>query len=216
MEFDAPLTVPAPQWAALDAAYASPPRAYHNLDHVHEVLRHFATVDAGPGWIQPREVYLAILYHDAVYQAGRGDNEARSAELAHAHVTRWLPQAGIDACRVEELIRLTARHGRVRPGDVDRDAALFLDCDMAILGADADAFDAYDRSIEIEYRDQMPAWLYRRNRRRFLKALLEKDRIFVSDFFHARLDGVARQNLQRALAGNHWALPARGGQGKRR
>lgn len=200
MEFAAPLDVPAAQWAALEEAYASPPRAYHNLDHVHGVLRHFAAVVAGPGWIQPREVYLAVLYHDAIHEAGRGDNEARSAELAKAHIARWLPEAGIDAGRVADLIRLTARHGHLTPADVDHEAALFLDCDMAILGAGVDVFEAYDRNIEIEYRDKMPAWVYRLNRRRFLKALLEKERIFLSDFFHARLDAMARINLRRAVA----------------
>ena len=56
-----------------------------------EVLRHYDAVAAGPGWAQPAEVRLAVLYHDAIYEAGRRDNEARSAELAVAHIARWLP-----------------------------------------------------------------------------------------------------------------------------
>ena len=155
-ELAAPLTLPPPQWAALEAAYATPARAYHNLGHVHEVLRHYAAVAAGPGWTQPAEVYLAVLYHDAIYEAGRSDNEARSAELALAHIARWLPDMGVDAPRVAELIRLTARHGQLAGDALDRDAALFLDCDMAILGAEPAVFDAYDRGIATEYRGQVP------------------------------------------------------------
>ncbi|HEY0662026.1 MAG TPA: hypothetical protein VGD21_11990 [Lysobacter sp.] len=194
-----PLTVPPVQQAALEAAYAMPPRAYHNFSHVQEVLRHYDAVAAGPGWQQPLEPYLAVLYHDAIYEAGRRDNEARSAELAVEHIARWLPDAGVDAARVAELINLTARHGTFLPGDVDRDAALFLDCDMAILGAAPAVFDAYDRGIAAEYRGHVPAWLFKLNRRRFLKALLARERIFLSDYFHERCDAQARINLRRAV-----------------
>lgn len=198
MRSEAP-TVPPQQWAALEAAYATPARAYHNFQHVREVLRQYDLVAAGPGWMQPVEVYLAVLYHDAIYEAGRGDNEARSADLAIEHIARWLPDAGVEAARVAELIHLTARHGRFSPDDVDRDAALFLDCDMAILGAEPALFDAYDRGIAAEYRGHVPAWVFKLNRRRFLKSLLGRERIYLSDFFHARLDAQARINLRRAV-----------------
>lgn len=192
-------TLPAEQLAALQAAYAVPPRAYHNFAHVEQVLRHYDEVAAGPGWERPSEVRLAMLYHDAVYEPGRRDNEARSAELAMAHIARWLPDRGIDAARVAGLIALTARHGTLGPADVDRDAALFLDCDMAILGADPASFAAYDRGIAAEYRGLVPGWLFKLNRRRFLKALLGRERIFLSDWFHQRLDAQARINLRRAV-----------------
>jgi predicted metal-dependent HD superfamily phosphohydrolase len=196
---DAPLDLPAPQQAALEAAYAMPPRAYHNFHHVQAVLRHYDAVAAGPGWQQPAEAWLAVLYHDAIYEAGHRDNEARSAELAIEHIARWLPEAGVDAQRVAALIDLTARHGQLARDDVDRDVALFLDCDMAILGAEPADFDAYDRGIAAEYRGTVPAWMYRLNRRRFLKGLLSRERIFLSDFFHERLDAQARINLRRAV-----------------
>lgn len=204
LQIQPPVQLRAEQWVALEAAYATPPRPYHDIRHVHEVLRHYAAVAAGPGWLQPTEAYLAVLYHDAIYQPGRHDNEARSAVLAGEHIARWLPDKHVDAARVAELIRLTARHGRLGAADlVDdplaADARHFLDCDMAILGAEPAVFDAYDRAIAAEYRGVMPAWLFRLNRRRFLKGLLARDRIYLSDFFHSRLDAQARINLRRAV-----------------
>ncbi|MDR7135981.1 putative metal-dependent HD superfamily phosphohydrolase [Lysobacter niastensis] len=193
----APVTILPEQQAAIEAAYATPPRAYHHYGHVQDVMRNYDMVAAGPGWKQPAEVYLAVLYHDAVYQPGRNDNEARSAELAREHIARWLP--GVDPARVAALIELTARHGRVAAEEVDEDASLFLDCDMAILGAEPAVFDAYDRGIAAEYRGHVPGWLYKLNRRRFLKGLLARERIFLSEFFHARLDAQARRNLRRAV-----------------
>lgn len=194
-----PLSLPDELRMALESAYATPPRAYHNLGHVAEVLGHYADVAAGPGWRQPMEVALAVLYHDAVYQAGRRDNEARSAQLAREHIARWLPLAGIDADRVAELIELTARHGAIAREDVDEETRLFLDGDMAILGAEPAAFDAYDRGIASEYRGHVPGPLFRLNRRRFLKGLLKRERIFLSDHYHRRYDAAARNNLRRAI-----------------
>lgn len=204
MKPGAPLTIPPAQRAAIEAAYATPPRAYHNFLHVQEVLRHYDAVATGPGWAQPAEVWLAVLYHDAIHEAGRRDNEARSAELAVEHIAHWLPDAGIDAQRVAALINLTARHGRFSPADFDADAAAadamhFLDCDMAILGAEPAVFDAYDRGIAAEYRGHVPAWVFKLNRRRFLKALLARERIFLSEYFHGRFDAQARRNLRRAV-----------------
>jgi predicted metal-dependent HD superfamily phosphohydrolase len=204
MPHTTPLVLPETQLNELASAYATPPRAYHNFDHVREVLRHHADVAAGPGWAQPEETWLAVLYHDAIYEAGRSDNETRSAEMAVAAIARWLPDAGIDAARVAELIELTARHGQFAPGDFGEgdladDTRHFLDCDMAILGAEPDVFDAYDRGIAAEYRGKVPAWLFRLNRRRFLKSLLAKPRIYLSPLFHERYDARARANLRRAV-----------------
>lgn len=184
-------------------AYANPPRAYHHFGHVQDVLVHYRMVDAGPGWHRPNEVWLAVLYHDAVYVPGRSDNEAVSARLAIEHIERGWPQAGIDAQRVADLILLTARHGGLRAEDVGmgeagEDACLFLDCDMAILGATPEIFAAYDRAIAEEYR-AVPRWLYRIKRRQFFKKLLASDRVFLSDFFRDRFEAAARRNLQAAL-----------------
>ena len=203
---NAPLQLSIGQLSAVEAAYASPPRAYHDFMHVREVLHHYADVAVGPGWTQPVEVYLAVLYHDAIYQPGRKDNEALSARFAMEQAAQWLPEHGIDLLRVAELINLTARHGQFSPADFGEDgfaldARHFLDCDMAILGAEPRAFDAYDRGIAEEYRGHIPGFLFRFIPMRFLKALLARERIYLSDRFHQRYDAQARANLRRAIDG---------------
>jgi predicted metal-dependent HD superfamily phosphohydrolase len=186
-------------WHEVEAAYASPGRAYHTIAHVEEVLARLADVAApgAPGWTQRDEVLVAALFHDAVYVPGARDNEARSAELAEDAAARHFPRA--DRERVAQLVRLTARHGQLTSADIDAEAALFLDCDMAILAASAQAFDAYDRGVAAEYA-HVPRELYAAGRRAFLSALLASERIFLSDFWHVRLDAAARANLRRVLA----------------
>lgn len=192
-----PFDLPTSLRAELERAYADPPRAYHSFAHVSEVLTHADTVLAGPGFTHPAELYAAILFHDAIYVPGAKDNEARSADLAVQRLPAFLP--ALDVARVRELILLTARHGTLDPTTLDADARHFLDCDMAILGAAPAAFDAYDAAIRQEYQGHLNPILYAFGRRRFLSKLLDAPRIFLSDFFHTRLDAPARDNLRRAL-----------------
>lgn len=174
---------------ALANAYAEPQRAYHTAAHIAHVLGWYDRVADAVGWDGAADVYAAIVFHDAIYVPGATDNEARSAA--------WARDAGYSE-RTAELIELTARHGRLTPDDVDRDAALFLDCDMAILGSAAAVFAAYDAAIAFEYQ-HVPADAYRAGRRAFLAGMLARPRIFLSDYLHAQLDAPARANLAAAL-----------------
>jgi predicted metal-dependent HD superfamily phosphohydrolase len=187
-----PFELPAGLAAELAAAYAEPQRAYHDASHIAEVLGWFDRVFDDLGWRDPATIYAAIVFHDAIYVPGAADNESRSAA--------WLRASALpcDLARGAELVELTARHGS--PIDeTDRDAALFLDCDMAILGAEPAAFDAYNAAIAREYR-AIPTDAFRAGRAKFLASVLALPRIFISDYFHDRLDARARVNLSRALA----------------
>lgn len=181
--------------AVLESAYETPPRAYHSLQHVVEVAKWHQRVHREVGFEAPHETYLAVLFHDAVYVAGASDNEAKSAVLARESMKGLTADAG----RVASLIELTARHGSLRPEQVDGDAAHFLDCDMAILGASADDFVAYDRAIRTEYA-HVPDDAYREGRRAFFDKLLASPRIYLSTYFHERLDLRARENIVKARA----------------
>jgi predicted metal-dependent HD superfamily phosphohydrolase len=198
-----PRGVPDAFWQALLDGYDSPPRHYHTIDHVVEVARWYQVVAREPGWTRPREVFLAVLFHDVVYDAGAKDNERRSAAVAVDAVRRWLDpdtESNIDTGRIVQLIELTARHGSLSAGDVDAEAALFLDCDMAVLGAPADAYARYEQGVAAEYLAVYPPALYAQGRQRFLHALLARERIYLSPFFHGRLEDQARANLRGALA----------------
>lgn len=194
-----PLELPAAMWAELEAAYQAPPRAYHNIQHVHEVAAHYQHVAASLSWQNPKEVYLAVLYHDAIYQAGRKDNEVRSAEMAIAAVAKYLGEESIDSAKLVYLIELTAKHGHLQPDGLDEDTKHFLDCDMAILGAQADQFLAYDKAIASEYRGKLPGWMFQFLRRKFLKNLLDSPQIYLSDYFFQSHETRARENIAALL-----------------
>jgi predicted metal-dependent HD superfamily phosphohydrolase len=188
---------------ALDirARYEQPERFYHTFDHVVEVLRHFRNVaEKGPGWQHPQQVFCAILYHDVIYDYGAKDNEERSAALALEELPRWLPDVNLDLEWIARLIRLTAKHGKIEPDHIHTEEALFLDCDMAILGSCPERFEQYEQQIEREYTQVYPKPLYRLGRRKFLKSLQKSPRIYLSEYFHQHFEAPARDNLRRALS----------------
>jgi len=89
--------LPGAQVEALAAAYAASPRAYHNFDHVQAVLRHYHVIALAPGWRQPREIYLALCYHDAIYLPGARQSAA-GAECGVISIAR-APQPRQDGWR---------------------------------------------------------------------------------------------------------------------
>ena len=173
-----PLRLPDALVTQLAAAYGEPHRAYHNANHIAEVLGWFDRVATDLGWLEPAEVYTAIVFHDAIYQPGAKDNEARSAKWARTAqlaADARTNEIMVDRDRVAELIELTAKHGHI--DKADHDAAMFLDADMAILGSPPAQFAAYDEAIAVEYK-HVPPEAYRAGRRAFLQAMAQKPRIF--------------------------------------
>lgn len=186
-----PLQLPSVLADELAVAYSEPHRAYHNTAHITELLGWFDRVEDEIRWRAPAEVYATILFHDAIYQPGKKDNETKSAT--------WAKQSRlpVDLERVAKLILMTANHGANQWAD--HDAALFLDADMAIVGSPAPKFVAYDAAIAVEFA-HVPRNAYLAGRRTFLEGLLGQPRIFLTEYFHAMLDAQARKNLTFALA----------------
>lgn len=190
--------LPPAQWQALREAYATPPRAYHHLGHVLDVLEHCATLHRVAAWTAPRVAYLAACYHDAVYVPGRRDNEQRSADLLRDHALRFGAVDADTLAPASDWILLTARHGQLGGQGVAAEAARFLDADMAILAAPAAVFARYDAAIAEEYRGVVPGFVYRYSRRRFLSGLLRRP-IYLSAEGQALWEASARRNLAAAL-----------------
>jgi predicted metal-dependent HD superfamily phosphohydrolase len=184
-----PLTLPDDVARELAAAYGEPHRAYHNLTHIAELLGWFDRVADDVGWKAPATVYAAILFHDAIYVPGAKDNEDKSAE--------WARRAGFGD-DVAELILMTKNHGA--HAGAHHDAVHFLDADMAIVGAPAEQFAAYDAAIAREY-GHIPRDAFRAGRKAFLEGVLKLPRIFHTEYFHTRLDAQARANLAAAIKG---------------
>jgi len=190
------------EYRQLVAAYADTSRHYHNLAHVAKLLAQVARFPVRDAPV----LNLAIWYHDAVYNALRHDNEAKSAEMA----LKFLQETNLAPARqvrVAELIRRTQDHTQPQPPN-DADLLLFLDADLSILGAPEAAYWDYARQVRREYH-LVPDLLYRPGRRQVLAKLLAAPVLFHTPTLRAELDAPARRNLQAELAAwEEGGLPA--------
>ncbi len=187
-------------YEAVREAWSTPRRRYHDLRHLQEMLTQLAKADRAVGFAAPAEVFLAALFHDAVYEPLAPDNEAESAELAIRRIALEPKLAHVDRDRVAALILATADHqGAKVDGPGGSDLALFLDADTAILGAAPDRYDAYAKGVREEYA-AVPDEAFRQGRARFLRAVEAAPSIFKSPFFRAELEAQARANVARELA----------------
>jgi predicted metal-dependent HD superfamily phosphohydrolase len=176
----------------LAAAYASPGRFYHTLEHVGQALH---VVSALAGYARDAgTVRLAVWLHDVVYAPGAADNEVRSAALAQ----EWLNSVGLAPVRVAEvarLILLTAGH----EADVkDGNGAVLLDADLAVLGAPPARYEAYAQAIRQEY-SYVDDSAYRAGRARVLRHFLERPALYFTAPLRAGYEAQARGNLAREL-----------------
>lgn len=181
----AKLPAPKDRLVRLLDRYAEPHRAYHDLQHILSCLRLAAEVR---GQLQdPAAVELALWYHDAVYEPRAADNEERSAALAASELAAFDP---LVVASVPDLI-LATKHQAV---PVSADAQFLVDIDLAVLGAPAAEFDAYEAGVRREYR-WVPRPLFNRKRREILQGLLERPAIYSTPYFRDRLEASARANL---------------------
>jgi predicted metal-dependent HD superfamily phosphohydrolase len=178
----------------LTRCYAETGRAYHTLDHVRDCL---AELEAAQGLAErPVEIECALWFHDAIYEPGEADNEARSAAWA-ARALRAGGAGQAVAGRVAALI-LATRHPAATPPS-SADLALVADVDLSILGRPLAEYDAYARGIRREYA-ALPDAVYRQGRAEVLRAFLAQERVYRTAFFYARYEAPARRNLARELS----------------
>ena len=181
----------------LSALYQTEDRHYHGLTHIQGML---ALAEEYRGLLDdPGAVEATIWFHDAIYDSRAKDNEAKSAELAEKWLAGRASPHRLD--RIAAMINATATHQLppFRDEDALNDAAFLLDMDLAILGAEPAAFDAYEKAVRLEYGwVEEPMW--RAGRSAVLKNFLARPHIFYTDEFQRRFEPRARQNLERSLA----------------
>jgi len=167
----------------LVARYREPHRRYHTLQHLEECFARFEELRAAAE--HPREVELAIWFHDAIYDPRRADNEERSAA--------WARSVAGDS--VATLV-LATRHDAL---PASADATVLVDVDLWILGAPQSRFDEYEAQVREEY-GWVPTLVYRRKRRALLESFVARRTIYHTERFLERYEAQARANLARSLA----------------
>ena len=169
-------------------------RRYHGVRHVVWVVRHVHELAAEVPVRDLGAVIAAAFFHDAVYRPGASDNEQQSAALAE----RVLAELGWDANRcqaVGALVRATERH---EPDD-DPDRSVLIDADLAVLGSEPAAYQAYVTGVRAEHPGvDDGAW--RQGRSEVLRRLLDRRPLYTTEPARRRWEARARANVAAELA----------------
>ena len=195
--------------------YEQPHRKYHTSVHLSEMLTALKTLYKRHHTATPRAVLLAAWFHDAVYEANPGEDEAASADLARTTLTPLASTGSLtnrEVTAIAHLIELTASHQladgieEYTSGALTRaDAAFFLDADLAILAADSPRYTRYVAGVRAEYAHYAPD-AFTRGRAAILQGFLNRTAIYASDTAHLLWDAPARLNLRTELEGYRAAL----------
>ena len=167
-------------------------RHYHTLVHLDDCLTQSRAIRAL--FEHAGEVEFALWFHDAIYDTRKSDNEQRCADWARQSALA----GGVDASaaqRIHALVMAT-RHAAL---PATPDAALLVDIDLSILGAEPDRYDAYAAAIREEYA-HVPEPLYRAGRAAILGRFLESEALFADPIWAERHETQARANLTREIA----------------
>lgn len=167
-------------------------RAYHNLDHVMNMLTVLEKVkDSATNYNTLR---LAVWFHDVIYDATNSEeNEENSAKVAE----KSLPLLNVspdEIVEVARLVRLTKDH---EAKEDDNDGQLLVDADFAILGSETSVYAAYAQGIRKEYM-HVPDELFNSDRGRvgILKGFLARESLFKNPAVKNLLEEKARKNIQ--------------------
>lgn len=178
------------RWVDLIARYKEPHRYYHTWEHIQNSLLELDRAEVEGLVRDPYVLEWAIFHHDAIYSVKWSKaNEELSACLAVIGIRRsWR----------EKVRRLILFTDPTMPSAFGRDDQLMQDIDLAILGAKKDAYEYYASRIRLEYL-YVDHKVFNEGRIAILQGFLDKDDIYLVDFFKERYEDRARENLQREI-----------------
>ena len=186
-------------WQDIAVRYNETQRVYHSLQHIRQLFGQFEQVKHHLN--EPHIIALALFYHDVIYTPTRSDNELKSAEYAVEALSSYLTA---EQCQyIYALIMMTASH---QIDDIDKnldkakesDAAYLLDMDLSILGASWSEYQQYAQAVRQEYA-HISNVNYHVGRISVLKGLLAHQTLYLTDYYHSRLEEQARENIKREI-----------------
>lgn len=177
---------------SLISAYSEKHRYYHTLEHLADCLRHFDTCAAQIN--EPREVELALWFHDAIFNPLSGKNERKSADWAASFLST---NSATDefAAKVQRLIMVTKHDAPTHTND----ESILVDIDLAILGTDAATYNVFEKAVRQEYQI-IPTFLYRKKRATVLRGFIERPFIYQNEPFKSEREEQAMVNLANAIS----------------
>ncbi len=179
-------------WAELEENYTGKKRHYHTLQHLEHMLHLLSEIkEPIRNW---NAILFSMYYHDSIYNGLKTTNEEKSAAYAENRMQQMgVPKPTID--RVINQILATKNHAV----SADNDTNFFTDADLVVLGLQWDQYAVYYKQVRKEYA-LFPDLIYVPGRKKVLQHFLQMERIYKTEYFYAKFEKQAKQNLQKELS----------------
>mmetsp|Transcript_44789 Transcript_44789/g.122306 ORF Transcript_44789/g.122306 Transcript_44789/m.122306 type:complete len:505 (-) Transcript_44789:144-1658(-) len=197
-------------WRVIHDKHCEGHRHYHNLSHLSEMLFYADQFELS----RPDSLFLAIFFHDIIYEPTLKDNELKSAQLfrdfaaevnaayeptsaggATNPLTGGPPLCKEDVDEVAAWIERTASHMN---GPAEGDLAYFLDADLAVLAREPAGYARYTQQIRAEYAHVEDSdWCA--GRPAVMQRFLDADQLYFNNGTRAAWEERARANMSAEL-----------------
>ena len=169
--------------------YAAKGRYYHTIDHIYQCFDLMEVFDSQ--LVNRTAMYLALFYHDIIYNPLSKDNEEKSADYAVACLQKLgFEESLIDL--VKQLILVTKGHRA--PEGSSFDFRCLIDVDLFIFGNSRESYQSYCEAIRKEYW-LVPSFLYRKGRKKILLSLQERKPFYYTAEMQKQCEAKAQENL---------------------
>ena len=176
---------------AVISCYEQPHRAYHNVNHLHDLSVEF-NKHADKFGADKAAVIAALFYHDIVYECVPKQDEQQSA----AQTKIALTQLGIDRAIINnacQIISDTADHSST----ASYAAKLFLDMDMSILAAAPNIYKAYATGVRDEFctKQNLTHDVFDAARAQMFLTPVLNGKVIFKTAEYKKYESIARQNI---------------------
>lgn len=164
--------------------YDAPNRHFHSFGHIEYLL---LIADEYFDYV-PRNVLIAVWFHDIVYEPGSSNNEADSAMIARA----VLPHLGVtieDIEQIASIIECTKDHV-----PTSWQASILCDLDLCSLATSEEVYRENSVKIAKEFAAFGSA-AQKAGRNMFIDSFLARERIYNTKLFYGLFENIARANL---------------------
>ena len=171
-------------------------RYYHTIHHIRRMV---SIWEVNKNKLEdPNVVFLAIIYHDIVYNPKRSDNEEKSMLYFSKNIYPFLKGNSKRFAKVSLLIMATTHGPEMLELAEDFDSQFMLDMDLEILSTrHASEYEWYRTGIRKEYGMFSDAQ-YKKGRKAVLERFLKRKKIYLTKDFKPD-EKRARKNLRNEI-----------------
>lgn len=198
------------QFSLLIQFYEGSGRFYHNVHHIADCLNKSRECISNITLMEHEilMLYLAIFFHDVIYDPKSSLNEEMSAEMCR----RVLSTLGVKEETINQICRMILLTKHCGKENTELDLlpyeALLLDIDLSILGDPLPTYQIYEMNIRKEY-EFVEFSAYNKGRSAILNSFLAKAknrRLFVSPAFMGSENAIGFHHNDQAVENIEWAL----------